>query len=101
MSLRKSPELTPELRACARNNAQHSTGPRSPAAMQNSKFNALKHGERSDPENHRQVMLALGEDPEEFDNLKHELMTSFGPGDALWEKQIDDLARLYWRRDRL
>jgi hypothetical protein len=27
-------------------------------------------------------------------------MTSFGPGDALWEKQIDDLARLYWRRNR-
>jgi hypothetical protein len=46
-------------------------------------------------------MLMLDEDPEEFDNLKQELMTSFGPGDALWEKQIDDLARLYWRRDRL
>jgi hypothetical protein len=101
MSLRKSPELTPELLAAARQNARHSTGPRSPAAMQNSKFNALKHGERSDPENHRQVMLMLGEDPEEFDNVKQELMTSFGPGDALWEKQIDDLARLYWRRGRL
>jgi hypothetical protein len=28
-------------------------------------------------------------------------MTAYGPGDALWEKQIDDLARLYWRRERL
>ena len=101
MSLRKSPKLTPELLAAARNNAQHSTGPRSPAAKNNSKLNALKHGERADPENHHQVMLALGEDPEEFESLKQELMTSFGPGDALWEKQIDDLARLYWRRDRL
>ena len=101
MSLRKSPELTPELLAAAHNNAQHSTGARSPAAKNNSKLNALKHGERADPENHRQVMLALGEDPEEFESLKQELMTSFGPGDALWEKQIDDLARLYWRRDRL
>ena len=101
MSLRKSPRLTPQLLAASRQNAQHATGPRSPAAKQNSKLNALKHGERAKPENHYQVMLALGEDPEEFESLKQELMTSFGPGDALWEKQIDDLARLYWRRDRL
>jgi len=101
MSLRKSPKLTPELRAAARQNAQHATGPRSPAAKHNSKLNALKHGERSNPENHYQVMRALGENPEEFENLKQELLTSFAPGDALWEKQIDDLARLYWRRARL
>ena len=42
MSLRKSPQLTPELLAAARQNAQHSTGPRSPAAKQNSKLNALR-----------------------------------------------------------
>jgi hypothetical protein len=91
----------PRLLAAARQNAQHSTGPRRAASKQNSKLNALKHGERAGPENHRQVMLALGEDPEEFDNLKQELMSAYGPGDALWERQIDDLARLYWRRERL
>jgi hypothetical protein len=32
------------LLAASRQNAQHSTGPRSPAAKQNSKLNALKHG---------------------------------------------------------
>ena len=101
MSLRKSPRRTPELLAAARENAQHSTGPRSAAGKQNSKMNALKHGERANPENHREVMLALGEDPEEFDSLKQELMTTYGPGDALWETQIDDLAKLYWRRQRL
>ena len=101
MSLRKSPELTPELLAAARQNAQHSTGPRSPAAKQNSKLNALKHGAYVSDENQRQAMLALGEDPAQFDSLKQELMTSFGPGDALWEKQIDDLAWLYWRRERV
>ena len=41
MSLRKSPQLTPALLAAARHNAQHSTGPRSPAAKQNSRLNAL------------------------------------------------------------
>jgi hypothetical protein len=89
------------LLAALRKNAQHSTGPRSAAGKQNSKFNALKHGECANPENHREVMRALGEDPQEFHSLKQELMTTYGPGDALWEKQIDDLARLYWRRKRL
>jgi hypothetical protein len=101
MSLRKSPQLTPQRRAAARRNAQRSTGPRSPAGRQNSKMNALKHGERAAPENHYEVMRALGEDTEEFEKMKRGLMTSFGPGDAFWEKQIDDLARLYCRRERL
>ena len=101
MSLRKSPQLTPGLLAAKRSNARRSTGPSTPAGKQNSKMNALKHGAYAAEENHHQVMLALGEDPEEFESLKQELMTSFGPGHAPWEKQIDDLAKLYWRRARL
>jgi hypothetical protein len=101
MSLRKSPQLTPALLAAARHNAHHSTGPRSPAAKQNSKLNALKHGAYVADENHRQAMLALGEDPERLQTLTEELMSAFGPGDALWEKQIEDLAWLYSRRERL
>jgi hypothetical protein len=101
MSLRKSPQLTPALLAAARANGQHSTGPRSAAAKQNVKLNALKHGGRVSEENRCQAMLALGEDPQEFENLKQELMSALTPGDALWEKQIDDLAWLYWRRERL
>ena len=27
--------------------------------------------------------------------------TAYGPGDALWDRQTEDLARLYWRRNRL
>ncbi len=100
MSLRKPPELTPELLAAKRSNARRSTGPRTPAGKQNSKMNALKHGLYAAPENERQTMLALGEDPEEFEYLKKELMLSYGPGEILWQKQIDDLARLYWRRQR-
>jgi hypothetical protein len=101
MSLRKSPRLSPELLAAKRSNARRSTGPRTPAGKQNSKLNALKQGHYAAPENHHQVMLALGEDPQEFENSKQELLTTFGPGDALWEKQVDDLAKLYWRRERL
>ncbi|MGO8734637.1 MAG: hypothetical protein ACLQVM_17815 [Terriglobia bacterium] len=101
MSLRKSPQLTPELLSAVRNNAQRSTGPRSPAAKRNSKLNALKHGAYVSNENQRQAMQALGEDPEQFQSLKQELRSAFGPGDALWEKQVEDLAWLYFRRDRL
>ena len=101
MSLRKSPQLTAPLLDAARRNGRHSTGARTVAGKQSCKFNALKHGERSDPENHYDVMRALGEDPAEFEALQQELRDSFGLGDALVERQIDDLARLYWRRQRL
>jgi hypothetical protein len=101
MSLRKSPQLTPALLAATRNNAQHSTGPRSPAAKQNSKLDALKQGGYVVDENRHQAMLALGEDPEQLQTLTQELMSAFRPGDALWEKQIEDLAWLYCRREGL
>jgi hypothetical protein len=89
------------LLAAARQNAQSSTGPRSAAAKQNSKLNALKHGAYVRDENQRQAMLALGEDPEQLQTLRQELMRAFGPGDALWEKQVEDLAWLYCRRERV
>ena len=46
-------------------------------------------------------MRALGEDPEQFQALMEELRNAFGPGDALEERQVEDLAWLYWRRERL
>jgi hypothetical protein len=101
VSLRKPPQPTPELLDAARRNAQRSTGPRSEVGKQNSKMNAVRHGERSRPNHHYLVMLALGEDPQEYEFLKRELSLSYGPGDVLWQKQIDDPARLYWRRQRL
>jgi hypothetical protein len=73
MSLRKSPQLTPALLATVRRNAQHSTGPCTAAAKQNSKLNGLKHGRNALPETLRLARLrgmALDEDPEEFQYLK-------------------------------
>ena len=101
MSIRKSPTLSSQLLDAARLNGRRSKGPGSPAAKRHSKFNALQHGERSDPENHYEVMRALGEDPAKFEALKQELRDSFDPAGGRLEKQVDDLARLYWRRDRL
>jgi hypothetical protein len=61
----------------------------------------LKHGAYVRDENQRQALQALGEDPEKFEALREELGSAFAPGDALWERQIEDLAWLYWRRGRL
>ena len=101
MSIRQSPEITPQLLDAARANGRRSHGPSTAAGKQNCRMNALKHGERSDPENQDAVMLALGEDPARFETLKQELRESFGSGDPFVEKQVDDLARLYLRRDRI
>ena len=101
MSLRKSTALTPRRVDAARHNAGRSTGPRSPAGKERMKLNALKHGLEAAAENEAAVMRALGEDPERFASLRQELAASYGAGEALGERQIDDLARLYWRRERL
>ncbi len=101
MSLRKSTCLTPERIEAARRNSQRSTGPRSEAGKRRMKLNALKHGGDAAPENEAAVMRALGEDPERFAALKRDLASGYGAGDGLFERQIEDLARLYWRRDRI
>jgi len=101
MSLRKATCLTPRRVDAARHNSERSTGPRSEAGKERMKMNALKHGCDAAPENEAAVMRALGEDPERYAALKRELSTAYGPGDALWDRQIDDLSRLYWRRQRI
>jgi len=101
MSIRHSPQLTQPLLDAARSNARCSTGPRSAAGKEHSRMNAVRHGERSAPENHDAVMRALGEDPAQFEALKQELRASFSTGDPFVEKQVDDLAYLYSRRDRV
>jgi hypothetical protein len=96
MSLRKSPELTPELLAAKGSNVHRSTGPRTPAGNQNSKFNGAKQGAYAAPENHYHVMRARGEDPQEFEFLEQQLMVNCGPTDALWQHYAEDSAELYW-----
>ena len=82
MSIRKSPQLSSQLLDALRSNARRSHGPRSAAGNENCKMNGLKHGERSDPANHFEVMRALGEDPARFEALKQKLGDSFCAGAA-------------------
>jgi hypothetical protein len=101
MYLRKSTRLTPQRLDAARRNAQRSTGPRSEAGKERMKMNALQHGCDAAPENEAAVMRALGEDPLEYAALQRELATAYGPGGALWDQQLADLTKLYWRRNRI
>ena len=101
MSLLKSTCVTSQRLDAARRNSRRSTGPRSEAGKERMKMNALKHGCDAAPENEAAVMRALGEDPERYAALQRELATAYGPGDAFWDHQVDDLGRLYWRRNRI
>lgn len=100
MSLRKSPTPTPDGVAGNRRNAPLATGPSTPAGRENSKRNSRKHGLDAG-EGFRASLAALGEDPEEFDRLYQDLLRAYQPADPLWARQVEDLARLYWRRARL
>lgn len=101
MSLRQSPTLTPALLAARRRNVEKSTGPRTLAGKQRVKFNALKHGRYASPHAFHESLRALGEDPEEFDRLCQGLLLAAELTDPLWVTQVEDLAKLYWRRARL
>ena len=101
MSLRKLTCLTPERLEAARRNAQRSTGPRSESGKEKMKMNALKHGCDAAPENEAAVMRALGEDPARYAALKRDLAAAYRPADALLGQLVDDLTKLYWRRDRI
>ncbi len=101
MSLRKSPGLTSAGLAANRRNATRSTGPRTAVGKARARRNALRHGRYAARDVSRETMLALGENPEEFENLYQSLLGAYEPADHLWAKQVEDLAKLYWRRGRL
>jgi hypothetical protein len=84
-----------------RRNAAKSTGPRTPEGKAHASRNALRHGRRAVMDASRKTMAVLGEDPEEFDRLYQNLLRAYEPDDPLWAKQVEDLAKLYWKRARL
>lgn len=103
MSLRQIAGLTEAKLRAQRSNARLSTGPRTAAGKARSRWNALRHGQwASGLAWSDESLRYLGEDPEEFQRLRLGLHDAAGPSDdPLWGLQIEDLARLYWRRSRL
>ncbi len=76
-------------------NAQHSTGPRTEPGKLASSSNAFKHGLYS-----KQLILP-GEDPAELDALRNDLRSEHQPGTTTEEILVNELAEHYWRLRRM
>jgi hypothetical protein len=85
--------------AANRANAQHSTGPRTPAGKARSSLNALKHGCFS--RHLERAAGALGEDRAEFDALLAGLTAEYAPEGPEETLLVDRMAALWWRMQRL
>jgi hypothetical protein len=74
-----------------RANAQLSTGPHTPAGIENSKYNATRHGLTG-----KQVVIK-GEDPALYDALRQQLLADYAPANQREAMLVEDIAQNYWR----
>jgi len=101
MGLTKPPIVTERKATANQQNAQHSTGPRTEAGKQNSSLNGLVHGLYSQTRTY-EAMIALGENPLEFERQRASLQRTWGFGlDPLMDVEIDELAWQLWRKQRV
>jgi hypothetical protein len=78
-----------------RNNAQHSTGPRTTEGKQRSAQNAVTHGLSS------KHCIIPGEDPADYDELLLAYCNVFGPSDPYKHTLIRQMADAEWRLRRI
>ncbi len=94
----KSPDLTPAKVAANQANALKSMGPTTPEGKEHARLSNLRHGLYVlSP---RDVLIALGEDPEEFDGYEQSLLDKWQPCDAFQEALVRRIACNSWRVDR-
>lgn len=98
--LTKPKTVTPRQLLANRRNAQKSTGPRTRAGKMKSRMNAFKHGQAARKLELEQVIRGLDEDPREFAQLHAELAADLKPANAVERKLVEDLAKLWWKRQR-
>jgi len=85
---------TAAQRKANKQNAQHSTGPRTEQGKQRSSQNALKHGFRAkDP-------LIPGEDPDHYYRHSAELESELQPAGPLEKNLVDQIVDITWRLKR-
>ena len=78
-----------------RANATKSPGPRSPAGRARSRLNSRKHGLTA------KMLIIVGEDADDFDELRAELMDEYDPQSALECELVERLAGILWRLRRV
>jgi hypothetical protein len=91
--------ITPAIQAASRSNGPKSPGPATEAAKINSSMNALKHGLRSRAPS--RVLEALGEAPQDFQNLHQEFFQQFRPRTPLEGQLVEKIVENRWRDRRL
>jgi hypothetical protein len=98
MSLTKPEKLTAHKLAANRRNARRSRGPRTPEGKRRAAAANLRHGFYSG--RWRDSMLALGEDPWEFDEFLDSLIETWRPANGFEMALVHRLARTLWRMER-
>jgi hypothetical protein len=98
MSMKRK-SLTPKEVNAKRENARHSTGPRTEAGKARVSMNALKYGLYCDKHSY-QCMVLLGEDPAEYLKILNGLIDSLQPQNENQHMMVEDLAILRWERCR-
>jgi hypothetical protein len=78
-----------------RANAQKSTGPRTRAGKARSRHNSKKHGLSAN------MLIIVGEQAEDFGQLRAELMDQYDPRSALGCELVERLAGILWRLRRV
>ena len=78
-----------------RANAIKSTGPRSQAGKVRSRLNSRKHGLTA------KMLIIVGENADDFDQLRAELMDDHDPQSALEFELVERLAGILWRLRRV
>ena len=87
-------EISPTRAEINRRNAQRSTGPKSQAGKERSRFNALKHGCRA------RLPILPGEDPDAYQDRLDAWIDKFQPRDAVEAYMVERAVHASWQLDR-
>src|SRR6516225_8672049 len=98
MSLLRKLPLSPQKLAAIQSNARHSRGPTTPEGIERIRAGNLRHGFYSQAQG--EALLALGEDPAEFEHLLESLIATWEPADEFESRLVTRLARALWRMER-
>jgi hypothetical protein len=91
-------KVTPRMAEANRQNSQKSTGPRTEEGKKQVRYNGVKHGLYGVLSS--ELLMAVGEDPQEFEHLCEEQGQSFFPFTPAQHMLCEDLALLRWGRLR-
>lgn len=98
MRLTKKPDMTAKKIASSRANGRRSRGARTLEGKARAATANLRHGFYSQAQS--DILAALGEDPERFENLVDSLTETWLPANEMEMRLVMRLVRALWRMDR-